>query len=225
MNNKIILFDINETVLDLSALVPKFYTAFADQSALSLWFSMLLHSSTVTALTHVKSSFASLAGDMLDTLAMRKGVELSPLHREDILNTFAHLPAHHDIKPALTYLKEKGYQTIAFSNSSLTLITEQINNAGLSDYFDHVFSVEAADSFKPDPKVYQWIAHQLQHPIEQLRLVATHDWDTHGALSAGMQAAYINRSGAPYHPQYQQPSICADDMQTLVEKITTAEMH
>lgn len=223
MKQKTILFDINETVLNLSVLAPKFERVFSDQTTLPLWFSMLLHSSTVTALTQVKSSFASLAGDMLDNIAVRKGVTLSPTDREDILKTFAHLPAHADIKSALTQLRENGYQTVAFSNSSLDLITQQISHAGLSDYFDHVFSVEATASFKPAPKVYHWIAQQLQQPINQLRLVATHDWDTHGALSAGMQAAYINRSGAPYHPQYKQPNIKADDMKTLVKKIIAAE--
>ena len=53
----------------------------------------------------------------------------------------------------------------------------------------------------------------------ELRLVATHDWDTHGALTAGMLAAYIDRSGAPYHPQYHRPDVYAATMDDVVEKI------
>lgn len=218
-----ILFDINETVLDLSTLKPKFKAVFGDECVTATWFSMLLHASTVCILTDVKTNFASLAGTMLDTIAARLGVELSDVMRDDILGSFASLPPHTDIKPALTRLRSAGYRTVAFSNSSLNLITAQINNAGLTDYFDEIVSVEETGSFKPDPKVYEFVAKRINRPIEELRLVATHDWDTHGALSSGMHAAYIDRSGAPYHPQYRQPDVYATSMDDVVEQIISRD--
>ncbi|TEW50177.1 haloacid dehalogenase type II [Psychromonas algicola] len=225
MKQKTILFDINETVLNLDLLKPKFEKVFNDQSVVTIWFSMLLHSSTVAALTGVKSTFATLASDMLENVATRRGITLTDQARNEILTTFANLAPHNDIKSALTKLKKNGYRTVAFSNSSLDLITQQIKNADLSDYFDQVISVESTGSFKPDPKVYQFVAEQLKQPIATLRLVATHDWDTHGAISAGMLAAYINRTGAPYHPQYKQPKIIADNMNKLVEAIIISDKH
>jgi len=214
-----ILFDINETVLDLSSLKPKFRAAFGDESVTATWFSMLLHTSTVCALTDVKTDFATLAGAMLDAVAARLGVELSDEMRADILASFASLPPHADIKPALTRLRSAGYRTVAFSNSSLKLVTAQIDNAGLTDYFDDIVSVEETGSFKPDPRVYEFVARRINRPIDELRLVATHDWDTHGALSAGMHAAYIDRSGAAYHPRYRQPDVYAASMDDVVEQI------
>lgn len=219
MSRNTILFDINETVLNLNRLKPKFKAAFGDESAMTIWFSTLLHSSTVCALTGIKSGFATLASDVLDNVAARRGVILSASSRQIILSTFANLAPHEDIKSALTQLRENGYRTIAFSNSSLDLITTQIQNSGLSAYFDEVVSVEETGSFKPDPKVYQYVADQLEQPISTLRLVATHDWDTHGAMSAGMLSAYIDRSGAPYHPQYIQSPIMATNMNDIVSQI------
>ena len=108
---------------------------------------------------------------------------------------------------------------MAFSNSSLNLITSQIDNAGLTEYFDDIVSVEETGSFKPDAKVYGFVAKRINRPIEDLRLVATHDWDTHGALTAGMHAAYIDRSGAPYHPLYHRPDVYATTMGDVVEQI------
>ncbi|WP_206683193.1 hypothetical protein [Neptunicella marina] len=55
--------------------------------------------------------------------------------------------------------------------------------------------------------------------MENLRLVATHDWDTHGALTAGLKAAFINRSGAPYHPLYLKPDIQSTSMHGIVDQI------
>jgi len=214
-----ILFDINETVLNLALLKPKFKKAFGNELVTAIWFSKLLHASTVCSLTGVKVSFANLAGDTLDNVASFMGVKLSKTYREDILSTFANLSAHNDIKPALTTLRNNGYSTIAFSNSSLDLITKQIKNAGLIDYFDEVISVEETGSFKPDSRVYQYVAERLKKPINSLRLVATHDWDTHGAMSAGMLSAYIDRSGMPYHPRYLQSPIIATNMTDLVKKI------
>jgi len=219
MQSPTILFDINETVLNLSILQPKFKIAFGDETMMNTWFAMLLHSSTVCMMTQVKTDFATLAGITLDTLAARKKITLSPIIRQDILEGFAHLPAHSDIKPALEKLQAAGFHTVAFSNSSSALITQQIQNAGLSTSFNHILSVEETGSFKPDPQVYHFAAEQLQQPISSLRLVATHDWDTHGALCAGMQAAYIYRSQALYHPLYRQPDIDANNMMDIVEKI------
>ncbi|RKF15744.1 haloacid dehalogenase type II [Alginatibacterium sediminis] len=223
MQSKTVLFDINETVLDLSRLKPLFSGAFGDQSLTGIWFSWLLHSSTVCALTHVKSDFAKLAAAALDKLAAARGMNNDFEGREQILSTFANLEAHQDIKPALSKLREAGYKCVAFSNSSSALISAQISHAGLSEYFDAIISVEEFGSFKPDAQVYQCAANKLNAPIEELRLVATHDWDTHGALSAGMQAAYIDRGGMPYHPLYLRPNIEATNMLELASLIIAAD--
>lgn len=223
MQRDTILFDINETVLDLSDLRPKFEAAFADAQVTATWFAMLLHSSTVCALTEVKTDFASLAGAMLDTLAGRLGVVLTDEKRTDILGGFAHLPPHADVQPALARLRAAGYRTVAFSNSSLSLVRSQVENAGLSADFDAVVSVEASGSFKPDAKAYRFVAEQVERPLDELRLVATHDWDTHGALSAGMLAAYIDRSGAPYHPLYRRPDVYASSMSEVVDQILASD--
>lgn len=225
MKRNTVLFDINETVLNLNKLKPTFEQAFGDESALGLWFSTLLHTSTVCAVTGLKTEFAALAGDILNNVAARKGINLPNETRDDILATFASLESHEDIKPALTKLRDSGYQTIAFSNSSLDLIKKQIENAGLNDYFSKVVSVEETGSFKPDPKVYRFVADLLEQPIGSLRLVATHDWDTHGAMSSGMLAAYIDRAGTPYNPQYLKPSIIENNMNDIVEQIIKADQE
>ena len=218
-----VLFDINETVLDLTALRPKFEAALGDPAVASTWFAMLLHSSTVCALTGVKTGFAELAGLTLDRLAVLQSRTIGEDDRADLLGAFANLEPHTDVAPALARLRSRGYRTVAFSNSSLDLITRQIANSGLAGSFDAVISVEEAGSFKPDAKVYAFAAARLDRPIGALRLVAAHDWDTHGAMAAGMQAAYLDRTGAPYNPLYRRPEIQARSMEDLAERIIRAD--
>ncbi|MEZ9206526.1 haloacid dehalogenase type II [Vibrio splendidus] len=219
MKKEVILFDINETVLNLGSLQPKFKAVFGSEDALSLWFSKLLHSSTVCIATNVKSTFSELANATLDAIAQRYKCDLTVESKDALLTSFANLPPHTDIKASLLKLRENGFKTVAFSNSSLELITSQIKNSGLEDYFDTVISVEETGSFKPNSYVYNFAAETLKEPVENLRLVATHDWDTHGALSAGLQAAYIDRTGVEYHSLYLKPEISSKTMDGVVEQI------
>jgi 2-haloacid dehalogenase len=221
MSRDTVLFDINETVLDLSTLRPRFESAFGDRAVAATWFATLLHSSTVCALTGVKTRFADLARIVLEALAARRGIEISPEHRDAILSGFAALPAHEDVRPALGQLRRSGFRTVAFTNSSLGLVTSQIANAGLDDAFDQIISVEETGSFKPDARVYRYAAERLGMPMRELRLVAAHDWDTHGALAAGLLAAYIDRSGSTYNPLYRRPDIFETSMTDIAERIVS----
>lgn len=223
MTRDTILFDINETVLDLSPLKPKFEATLGDAAIASTWFAMLLHGSTVCALTGVKTGFADLGGLTLDRLASLHGRALSNAERSDILGTFSSLAPHSDVKPGLERLRAHGYRTVAFSNSSQELISKQIANSGLAPHFDLVLSVEETGTFKPDAKVYAFAAERAGRPIGAIRLVAAHDWDTHGAMTAGMQAAYLDRTGSPYNPLYRRPEIAAATMVSLVEHIIEAD--
>ena len=42
-------------------------------------------------------------------------------------------------------------------------------------------------------------------------------------MTAGLLAAYIDRSGAPYHPLYRRPDVCASDMGDVVVQIIAAD--
>ena len=219
MHQRVILFDINETVLNLSILKPKFKQYFGDERYMDTWFSMLLHSSTVCLATDVKTDFKRLALAALESLAGRIDITQANDDCNNILNTLANLPAHNDIKPALTTLRAAGFTLIAFSNSSSSLLSSQLTNAGLDEYFDDAISVESAGTFKPSKNAYQYAVNKLNVPASFIRLVAAHDWDTHGALCAGLKAAFIDRLSAPYNPLYKKPDITACTMENIADKI------
>tara|TARA_R110001583_G_scaffold145698_1_gene297691 strand:- start:14757 stop:15440 length:684 start_codon:yes stop_codon:yes gene_type:complete len=224
MAQNVILFDINETVLDLSILRPKFQYYFGEESHMDTWFSMLLHSSTVCLITAVKTDFKCLAKAALDSLAGKLNVLLSQEDCDDIIGTLGRLPAHADIKPALIKLREAGFKLVAFSNSSLQLLSSQLKHATLNSYFDDVISVESASTFKPAKDAYQFAVKKLNVAPHFIRLVATHDWDTHGALTAGINAAFIDRLGYPYNPMYQKPNITAKTMGDLADQIIATQI-
>ena len=129
MSRDTILFDINETVLDLSSLKPLFAESFGRQQSQPPGFQCHFTARTFS-LTSVRSDFGSLAGTMLDSLAARMRLKLDHNNKQKILGAFATMPAHPDMSQALKTLKAAGYRTIAFTNSSIQLVTSQIASSG-----------------------------------------------------------------------------------------------
>lgn len=222
---KTILFDINETVLDLKALKPLFEAMFADQVHMGQWFASLLHSSNIANITNVKTNFRELVEVCLDKFAAEFDISPENSKRDEIINAFKALPPHDDIIPALQLLQDHKFKTIAYSNSSNQLLNDQIANAGLSAYFDDIISVENSGYFKPFAAAYQHAETILSMSLSNMRLVAAHDWDTHGAMSAGMAGAFINRKKTIYNKLYLQPDITGTTMVEIAEKIITAEQQ
>jgi 2-haloacid dehalogenase len=70
---RIIVFDVNETLLNVRHLEPLFEEAFGDRAALREWFSLLLQHSEVATLADPYFDFATLARAALQMTASSRG--------------------------------------------------------------------------------------------------------------------------------------------------------
>ena len=104
MKKPTLLFDINETVLDLSSLKPLFVDLLGTELALPLWFSQLLHSSTVCSATNTQTNFRELANIALEQLAAKLQTNCSAEDRDRALGQLAGLSPHSDVLPAISRL-------------------------------------------------------------------------------------------------------------------------
>ncbi|MEM6367290.1 MAG: haloacid dehalogenase type II [Myxococcota bacterium] len=222
MRSDTILFDVNETLLDLSLLREPFRLAFGSDAALPTWFARVLHASTVCAATGVKTGFKRLAQENLQRTAAEAGVSLTPAAQASLLGTFAHLPPHPDVVPSLRRLRAAGLRCFAFSNSSNELLAAQMRAAGLLDLLEGAISVERFGSFKPDPAVYRGAARLVEREPPSVWLVACHDWDCHGAMQAGLRAAWVQRGRAARLRVYRRPELEARTMEGIVREILGA---
>jgi 2-haloacid dehalogenase len=82
---RVIVCDVNETLLDVGALEPHFKQAFGDGRALQEWFANVLLYSEVATLAGPYSDFASIGGAALDMVASARGITLSSADRSRIL--------------------------------------------------------------------------------------------------------------------------------------------
>jgi|SRR3990170_4348568 len=220
---KLIVFDVNETLLDLEALDPHFERAFGNAAVRKTWFATVLRNSLVATITGQYADFGQIAGASLDMTAQQDMVDLSDVDRAAILGTIRNLPAHADVRPGLEKLKAAGFRLFTLTNSPPHVVEAQLQNANLSGFFERSFSVDAVRQFKPAAAVYQMTARELDVSVEQLRLVAAHDWDVAGAMSAGCAAAFIARPGKVLNPLMPKPDIVGSDLLDIADRIMAAD--
>src|SRR5512138_2810639 len=216
---RILVFDVNETLLDVDALTPHFVEGFGAADAAREWFTTVLHYSTVATLAGAYAHFGAIDDAALSMLADSRHVSLTPQLRERILVGFRSLPAHPDVRPALERLRSQGFRLVTLTNSASGAVAQQLANAGLADYFERSFSVDAVQRFKPAPEPYRQVAKELGVAVGDLRLVAAHAWDVVGALQAGYLAAFVARPGKVLYPLGPTPDIVEPDCLAVARAI------
>jgi 2-haloacid dehalogenase len=218
-NRHVLVFDVNETLLDLRALAPPFENVFGDGAIFSQWFAQVIQSALLTVVTGPYQDFAQVGRSALDMLAERRGLVLDDEQRNLILGTMRTLPPHPDVIPALEILKDAGFRMAALTNSPPQLAEAQSMHAELTPFMERIMSVDAVQSLKPAAKVYEYAAEQLGIKPAKMRLIAAHSWDVAGAMRAGCAAGFVARPGMVLEPLFPAPDIIAADMISMAEKI------
>lgn len=219
MPSRHLVFDVNETLLDLAPLDPVFAELFGDERFRKLWFMSLLHWSTVTTLSGEYRDFSELAGHCLDALAANHGIRLDAAQRTRVFDTIASLAPHAEVPKALKHLRRHGFTLVALTNSAQKTVDTQFHNAGMTELFDHVLSVDAARCYKPHPNAYAVASGTLGCANADLRLIACHDWDVTGAMRAGLAGAFVSRGGATLNPAGETPDIIGADLTEVAAQI------
>ena len=218
-NRHVLVFDVNETLLDLRALAAPFENVFGDGAIFSQWFAQVIQSALLTVVTGPYQDFAQVGRSALDMLAERRGLVLDDEQRNLILGSMRTLPPHPDVIPALEILKDAGFRMAALTNSPPKLAEAQLMHAELTPFMERIMSVDAVQSLKPAAKVYEYAAEQLGIKPAKMRLIAAHSWDVAGAMRAGCAAGFVARPGMVLEPLFPAPDIIAADMISMAEKI------
>ena len=214
---KVIFFDVNETLLDLTPLKESVTQALDGHDELvGLWFSTMLHYSLVDTLTGKYHSFPEIGVAALQMVAESNGIELSYEEAEQaIVPVIGKLPPHPDVIDGLKALKKQGFILVSLTNSSDAGVKKQFENAGLIDIIDQRLTVERIHKFKPDLDVYRWALVQMNVQASEAMLVASHGWDIAGAEAAGLQTVFVARPGKVLYPLAEKPDHIVKDIKEL----------
>lgn len=216
---KVLLFDVNETLLDIAPLKAKVGEALLDPHAADLWFATMLQYSLATTVSGQYFAFPDIGAAVLRMLGKRSDVTISQEEAKQLLSAMKSLPAHSDVEPGLRRLREAGFRMATLTNSSQEGVKAQMEGAGLSGFFERQLSVESVGKFKPHADVYAWAAREMKAQPSECMLVAAHGWDVAGAGWAGMQTAFIARPGQHQFPLASEVEIDTADFLGLADAL------
>ena len=218
----VLVFDVNETLIDFESMEPLFKRVFGDERVLREWLGQLFLYSMTLTLSGLYKDFFSLGQGLFEMVGEIHGVRVKPADVEALKQGMLTMPPHKDVKEGLKRLKDAGFRMVTLTNSSLNPGRKTpLENAGLGRFFERQFSTQTARSYKPAQLLYHMVAQELEVPPSACCMIAAHVWDTIGAQSAGFAAGLITRPGnAPLLvPGLPQPNVVAPDLPTLAEKM------
>lgn len=217
-----VAFDVNETLLDMSALDPLFERLFGDASIRREWFAAMLQSALVSTVVRRYEPFGRIGAAALAGLAEARGVALEAGDTDALGEGMTSLPAHPDARGGLDALRRAGVPVAALTNSTVEVASAQLEHAGLRDLVDTVLSADTVQRLKPAEEPYRHAAQMLRVEVSQLWLVAAHGWDVRGAQVAGCRTALVARPGARLDPLGEPPDIVAADVGQVADRLLAA---
>ncbi|HUK09204.1 MAG TPA: haloacid dehalogenase type II [Stellaceae bacterium] len=215
----LIVFDVNETLLDLETMAPTFERIFVDKSAMRLWFSnLILYSAALTVAGHYVP-FTDIGSAVMKMLADTRGIKIRDADRKELSEKFSTMPPHPEVPAALRKLRGAGFRLFTLTDNLLEIQSRQLEHGDIVGLFERRFSADAVKRHKPAPEAYAHVEKELKVRPSQLCLVACHTWDTLGAVAAGWEAALIRRTGNDVLAVGPQPQIIGDDLNEVADQL------
>jgi 2-haloacid dehalogenase len=215
----LLLFDINQTLLDLAPLQAAIRAVLPGPDSPKLWFTTMLQHAMAMSLAGRYAPLPEIGAAALRMLAAGRGIELGPEQAAAAIRPITRLSAHPDVAPALARLRAAGVRMAALSNSTTSGLRAQLAYAGIAHHFDAAFSVEEVRVYKPHPRVYLEAVRRMRVAPGQAMLVAAHGWDTAGAGWAGLQTAFVTRDGERPFPLADRPTLSVADLGELADRL------
>ncbi len=216
---KLIVFDVNETLLDLHPLKLKVNQALDNDIAFDLWFSALLHYSLVETVTEKYADFSSMAAAIFRMVSQKFEIDISDEEIVSILATIKKLPPHSDVMEALIRLEKAGFTLLALTNGNQEVAENQLVYAEIDSFFTHIISVEYVGRYKPHGEPYRFALDKMKIAAKDALMVASHGWDIVGANRAGMQTAFVEREGKFVYPLGERPDLTGKTVLEVAEKL------
>ncbi|MEU9213656.1 haloacid dehalogenase type II [Streptomyces sp. NPDC048415] len=220
----VLVFDVNETLSDLTPLRARFEDVGAPGHLLPTWFAGVLRDGFALTASGAYADFASIASDGVRAVlsGLEGWLEDSEAAVRHILDGFSHLDVHPDVPDGIRKLSESGYRLTAMTNGSVALTERLLNKAGVLDHFESLSDVSGPRCWKPAPAAYHYAVERAGVRPDQALMVAVHPWDIDGARRAGLDGAWLRRGALVYPRTMTPPSYAAEDLRELADMLAAA---
>lgn len=221
MPTSLIVFDVNETLSDMSPLQQRFAEVGMPSSAAGAWFAGLLRDGFALTVVGANPAFAEIAAESLRVLLGDRDRDTYQVEKDvqHVMSGFTGLAVHPDVVQGVHALRDLDLPLVTLSNGASSVAEDLLRRSGIGDCFTDLLSVSDAPAWKPARSAYE---HALRccgvEPAEAM-LVAVHPWDIHGAHEAGLQTGWINRDDRRYPSFFAQPDVTATSVVDLARKL------
>lgn len=216
----VVAFDVNETLSDMSSMAGRFSDVGAPAHLAKLWFAQVLRDGFTLAATGYNESFADVGAEVLREvlhgLALDRDLEDAVGH---VMAGMTDLDVHPDVPRGIQTLNAAGLRLVTLSNGAPLVAEKLFARAQIREEFELLLSVEDAPAWKPARSAYEYAARACGVGVEELMLVAVHPWDVHGAACAGLQTAWINRTGARWSEYFTTPDLTVASVEELAGEL------
>jgi 2-haloacid dehalogenase len=216
----LIVFDVNETLLDLETMNPVFERIFNDKCALRLWFANLILYSEALTLARSYVPFTDIGGAVLRMLAKTRSIDITAADEKELKDRFSTMPPHPEVPGALAKLRSAGFRLFTLTDNLLEVQGRQLESGRIIQHFERRFSVDqVVRRHKPAPEAYAYVERELEVDASRLFLIASHTWDTLGAVGSGWGAALIKRPGNDVLEVGPQPTFVGSDLDAVADQL------
>jgi 2-haloacid dehalogenase len=215
----LIVFDVNETLLDLQTVEPVFERIFGDKRAMRLWFANFIMYSAALTVAGCYEPFTDIGAAVMKMLADIEGVKIGDTDRHELTEKFSTMPPHPEVPGALRKLRDAGFRLFTLTDNLLEVQTRQLQHGGIADLFERRFSADGAKHHKPSREAYAYFEREMGVQPSQVCMIACHTWDTLGAVAAGWEAALIKRVGNDVLGVGPQPHVVGNDLDDVTNQL------
>ncbi len=215
----LIVFDVNETLLDLTAMEPTIERIFHDKGAMRFWFAnLILYSSALTA-AGCYVPFTDIGSAVMKMLADTRGIRIQDADNKELVENVSTMPPHPEVPAALQKLRDARFRLFTLTDNLLEVQTRQLEHGGIVNLFERRFSADGAKHHKPSRHAYAYVERELGVEPSQLCLIACHTWDTLGAVASGWDASLIKRVGNDVLAVGPQPQIVGANLNDVADQL------
>ena len=160
-----------------------------------------------------REDFAAVTAHALDYAADVFDLAITGVTRQRLLEAYLALSAYADAVPTLERLGPR--PRVILSNGTRAMLEPLAAATGISSHLDAILSVDAADIYKPSPRVYQLALDHLSLSPIRIGFVSANAWDAIGAKAFGFTSFWINRKRAPLDRHGPKPDAVLNSLSEL----------
>jgi 2-haloacid dehalogenase len=130
----LIVFDVNETLLDLTTMEPTFERIFGDKGAMRLWFANFIMYSSALTVAGCYVPFTDIGSAVMKMLADTRGIRIEDADKTELVEKFSTMPPHTEVPTALQKLRAAGFRLFTLTDNLLEVQKRKLEPGGIVDF-------------------------------------------------------------------------------------------